>query len=85
MRDKAKSIASSLESNPPPLPADEISEGRRLLEWMEGRHFVFLGYRHYNLERGSSEDKLVPDTRTGLGILRPGNRGTARSGTVSTV
>jgi len=74
MRETAKSIAASLESNPPPLPSDEISEGRRLLEWMEGRHFVFLGYRHYNLERGSTEDKLVPDTRSGLGILRNGGR-----------
>lgn len=83
MRDKAKSIAAGLESNPPPLPADEISEARRLLEWMEGRHFVFLGYRHYNLERGSSEDKLVPDTRTGLGILHNGGRGTVRSGTTT--
>ena len=83
MRDKVKGIIAHLESNPPPLPADEISEGRRLLEWMEGRHFVFLGYRHYNLERGSSEDKLIPDTRTGLGILRNGNRGTHRSGTTT--
>jgi glutamate dehydrogenase len=82
MRDKVKSIISSLESNPPPLPADDVSEGRRLLEWMEGRHFVFLGFRHYNLERGSSEDRLVPDTRSGLGILRSGNRGTVRSGPV---
>jgi glutamate dehydrogenase len=80
MRDKVKSIVSTLEANPPPLPADEVSEGRRLLEWMEARHFVFLGYRHYNLERGSSEDKLVPDTRSGLGILRNGSRGTVRSG-----
>src|SRR5260370_1165112 len=71
------------EANPPPLAADEVSEGRPLLEWMEGRHFVFLGYRHYTLERGSSEDKLVPDTRTGLGILRNGNRGTHRSGTAT--
>lgn len=80
MRDKVKSIISGLESNPPPLPSDEVSEGRRLLEWMEGRHFVFLGFRHYNLERGSSEDRLVPDTRSGLGILRKGNRGSVRSG-----
>src|SRR5882724_6915615 len=83
MRDKVKSIVTELESNPPPLPADEVSEGRRLLEWMEGRHFVFLGYRHYKLERGSSEDKLIPDSRTGLGILRNGSRGTARSGTTT--
>ncbi len=83
MRDKVKSIIAGLESNPPPLPFDEVSEGRRLLEWMEGRHFVFLGYRHYDLERGPSEDRLIPDVRTGLGILRSGKRGTPRSGPVT--
>ena len=70
MRDKVNTLVASLEANPPPLPADEISEARRLLEWMGDRHFVFLGYRYYRLERGSSEDKLVPDIRSGLGILR---------------
>src|SRR5262249_27052840 len=80
MRDQVNGIVAQLESNPPPLPADEVSEGHRLLEWMEDRHFVFLGYRHYNLERGSGEDKLIPETRTGLGILRAGNRGATRSG-----
>ena len=83
MRDKVRSVAAALESNPPPLPADEISEGRRLLEWMEDRHFVFLGYRQYNLERGAGEDKLVPDIRSGLGILRNDGRGTVRSGTTT--
>jgi glutamate dehydrogenase len=83
MRETAKSVSTALESNPPPLPADEISEGRRLLEWMEGRHFVFLGYRHYNLERGSSEDQLVPDTRSGLGILRHAGRGTKQAGVIT--
>jgi glutamate dehydrogenase len=83
MRETARSVSAALESNPPPLPADEISEGRRLLEWMEGRHFVFLGYRHYNLERGSTEDKLVPDTRSGLGILRNTHRGARESGAIT--
>ncbi len=83
MREKARSVSAGLESNPPPLPADEISEGRRLLEWMEGRHFVFLGYRHYNLERGSTEDKLIPDTRSGLGILRQTGRGTRAAGAIT--
>src|SRR2546430_14851167 len=46
---------------------------------MEARHFVFLGYRHYTLERGSSEDKLAPDTKSGLGILRGGTGGAGRS------
>jgi glutamate dehydrogenase len=82
MRDKVKSVTAALQKDPPPLPADEISEARLLLEWMEGRHFVFLGYRYYRLERGQSEDKLVPEPRTGLGILRNGERATTRAGTI---
>ena len=51
--------------------------------WMEARHFVFLGYRHYTLERGAQEDRLVPDPRSGLGILRDGKR--KRKGAGATV
>src|SRR6516225_3666988 len=76
MRERAREIIRRLESDPPPLPPGEVSEAAHLLDWMEARHFVFLGYRHYRLERGSSEDRLVPDVRSGLGILRDGrNRG----------
>ncbi|HKD55726.1 MAG TPA: NAD-glutamate dehydrogenase [Steroidobacteraceae bacterium] len=69
MRERVREIISRLESDPPPLPASEVEEARHLLDWMEARHFVFLGYRHYHLERGRTEDRLVPDTRSGLGIL----------------
>src|SRR6185369_5784536 len=63
-------------SNPPPLPIEEIEEGHALLEWMEERHFVFLGYRHYKLTRGQGSDRLMSDPGSGLGILRstPGER-----------
>jgi glutamate dehydrogenase len=83
MRDKAKGLVAALEANPPPLPAEEIGEARRLLEWMEARHFVFLGYRYYKLERGSNEDKLVPDARSSLGILRNTAPTSARPGQVA--
>ncbi len=79
MRERAREIIRRLESDPPPLPAEEVSEAAHLLDWMEARHFVFLGYRHYRLERGRSEDRLVPDVRSGLGILRDTrSRGRAR-------
>jgi glutamate dehydrogenase len=70
MRERVRSLVADLQRDPPPLPAEEITEARQLLEWMEERHFVFLGYRQYRLERGEREDRLVPDTRSGLGILR---------------
>jgi glutamate dehydrogenase len=74
MRERARSVVSTLENSPPPVPADDVAEARHLLSWMEARHFVFLGYRHYTLERGAQEDRLVSDPRSGLGILRDGKR-----------
>jgi len=79
MRKQAHKLIMSLEKDPPPLPEAEVSEARRLLEWMEGRHFLFVGYRYYRLERGASSDRVVPERRTSLGILRDAEAG-ARSG-----
>src|SRR6266481_293470 len=73
-RERVREIITRLETDPPPLPAAEVSEASHLLDWMEGRHFVFLGYRRYRLERGRSEDRLVPDPRSGLGILSSARR-----------
>jgi glutamate dehydrogenase len=70
MRKQVRKLIVSLEQHPPPLPAAEVSEACRLLEWMEARHFLFVGYRHYRLERGASFDRVVPERRTSLGILR---------------
>jgi glutamate dehydrogenase len=83
MRERARTLVASLESNQLPVPDDDISEARHLLSWMEARHFVFLGYRRYILERGPQEDQLVPDPRSGLGILRDGKR--KRKGSGATV
>src|SRR3977135_4538543 len=35
------------ETSPPPLPAADVSEAAHLLDWMEGRQYVVLGYRRY--------------------------------------
>ncbi|HVY82646.1 MAG TPA: NAD-glutamate dehydrogenase [Steroidobacteraceae bacterium] len=70
IRERVRALSADLKNDPPPLPAEEVREARELLDWMESRHFVFLGYRYYKLQRGASQDKLVPDSRTGLGILR---------------
>jgi glutamate dehydrogenase len=77
MRERVREVINRLESDPPPLPPADLGEARHLLDWMEGQHFVFLGYRHYRLERGRTEDRLVPDASSGLGILRANRRGHA--------
>lgn len=45
-------------------------EAIALLDWMEGAHFVFLGYRYQRLIRGTHRDRLQAKRRSGLGILR---------------
>jgi glutamate dehydrogenase len=75
MREQVREIITRLKSDPPPLPALEVSEAAHLLDWMEARHFVFLGYRHYRLQRGRTADRLAPDVRSGLGLLSPRRRG----------
>ncbi len=84
MRERVRSLVGHLERDPPSLPSDEISEARQLLEWMEERHFVFLGYRYYRLERGAGEDRLIAEARTGLGILRARGAGGRPAPTVLT-
>ena len=45
-------------------------EAIALLDWMEGAHFVFLGYRYQRLTRGAHRDRLQAEQRSRLGIFR---------------
>jgi glutamate dehydrogenase len=70
MNAQARQIIEDLEKNPPPLPEEEISEGKALLEWLADDHFTFLGYREYHLEADGDDDILRAVPGTGFGILR---------------
>jgi glutamate dehydrogenase len=80
MRAAARGAAQDLISLGAKLDASELSETCALLEWMENRHFTFLGYREYRLKGRKGREMLAPVKATGLGILRPGHRKT-ESGT----
>src|SRR5438105_3190017 len=47
MREKVAEIIAELDQRPPPLPADEVAEGRDFLAWIEDNHYTYLGYRDY--------------------------------------
>src|SRR4051794_29437317 len=71
MRDGARAIAHELASDPPPLDPEDVAEGAALLEWLADGHFVFLGYRDYDLEHDSrGQVSLCAVPGSGLGILR---------------
>ncbi|RMD62083.1 MAG: NAD-glutamate dehydrogenase, partial [Alphaproteobacteria bacterium] len=70
MRARMQQIIADLETAPPPLPGDEISEGIAFLKWLDDDHFTYLGYREYRFEEegGVAVARVLPDS--GAGILR---------------
>ncbi|HEY0748675.1 MAG TPA: NAD-glutamate dehydrogenase [Steroidobacteraceae bacterium] len=76
MQSAAHRAAQDLSSMAGRFDATELSETCALLEWMENRHFTFLGYREYRLRGRKGREMLEPIRASGLGILRPGHRRT---------
>src|SRR5436305_137903 len=70
MQQTLQQIRRDLDVKPTPVDAEEVTEARDLLEWLDHDNFIFLGYRAYDLFTKDGQDQLsaVPDS--GLGILR---------------
>ena len=71
MRDRRAAIA-EIDERAPPLPPDELAEGRAFLSWLADDHFTFLGYRCHELVVIGGEDALKIVPGSSLGILREG-------------
>lgn len=65
-------VIADLKTNPPPLPAGEISEAVDFLEWLVAENFTFLGLREYRLAGANRQPEIVPGS--GLGVLRHDGR-----------
>ncbi|HRE14149.1 MAG TPA: NAD-glutamate dehydrogenase, partial [Usitatibacteraceae bacterium] len=63
-------VVDELDQVPPPLPPEELRQGREFLTWLADDHFTFLGYRDYQLSSVGGEDLLRIVAGTGLGVLR---------------
>ena len=72
-------VVDELAAHPPPIDADDLTEGTALLTWMGDQHFTFLGCRSYDLSREDGEDVLRPVPGTGLGLLRNAPEAPSRS------
>src|ERR671917_2629119 len=70
MREKARTIASELEEEAPPVEKGELAETKAFLEWIASDNYTFLGYRDYDLLAQNGEDQLRSVPGSGLGILR---------------
>ncbi len=72
MNDKVLSVVTELEKSPPPIPAEQLDEGRAFLRWLADNHFTFLGYRRHELVIVDGQDALKIVPGSSLGILREG-------------
>ena len=59
--------------------AEELEEIAAFLEWLEAGHFVFLGYRGYDLLDLQGETALAVEPESGLGLLRKVDRSSYRT------
>ncbi|MBA2636792.1 MAG: NAD-glutamate dehydrogenase [Solirubrobacterales bacterium] len=79
MRGRAQELIAELREPAPSLDRDELAEASALLAWMDDRHFIFLGFREYELVSEAGEDRLRALEGSGSGILREA-AGRRRSG-----
>jgi glutamate dehydrogenase len=70
MRARLAADVQELETTKLPMPAEEVSEAKEFLRWLDDGNFIFLGSRRYTFETRDGSDFLPPVADTGLGILR---------------
>jgi glutamate dehydrogenase len=68
MLDRVRALAQ--ESSRAALASVNQQEGIAFLQWLEDKHFTFLGARHYDLAREGNTVTLAVVPDSGLGILR---------------
>jgi glutamate dehydrogenase len=64
---RVREVIAELQTKPPPLANEEISEASAFLKWMVEENFTFLGARDYAF---TNDEILAPVSETGLGLLR---------------
>src|SRR5438874_5884952 len=69
MRARVEQAIKTFNSNPPPLPIDEVAEANQFLQWLCADNFTFLGLREYRFSSDINASDEI-STGQGLGILR---------------
>src|SRR5258708_5106557 len=80
MRARVEQAIKTFNSNPPPLPIDEIAEANQFLQWLCANNFTFLGLREYRFSSDADTSDEI-SAGEGLGILRDPDVKILRRGT----
>ncbi len=70
MRAQVGIILGEIAAKAPPLPAEELAEGKAFVSWLAENNFTFLGYRRHELVTVDGADALKIVPGSSLGILR---------------
>ncbi len=70
MREQMDNVLRGLGRNPPPVEEAEREEVREFLSWVHDNHFIFLGYRRYDLRGSGEHSELRVVRKSGLGVHR---------------
>src|SRR5258705_74972 len=80
MRAHVEQAIKTFNSNPPPLPIDEVAEANQFLQWLCADNFTFLGLREYRFSPDTDASDEI-SAGQGLGILRDPDVRILRRGT----
>jgi len=81
MRNRLTNVATSLSTEMPRVPVQQLSESIQFLRWALDNNFTFLGIREYELKGKGTKSKLIPKAGAGLGLLRDQKMKVLRRGT----
>jgi len=70
MRERLQTVLAELDASPPPLPREELDEGREFLKWVDSNHFTFLGFEELDLLGSDGDLELRIRDGSALGVLR---------------
>ncbi|MGY0557007.1 NAD-glutamate dehydrogenase [Lysobacter sp. A421] len=79
MHGKMVSVADDLTERKLPVSEAGREEGQQFLRWAADDHFIFLGYREYDVVDQGGEDLLRAVKGSGLGLLRGKDTGKPRA------
>jgi len=72
MRAAVQALSASLATPPVGAKPEEFAEARAFLQWLDERHFTFLGFTESRAQSAGGAVTLHADAATGLGLLRQG-------------
>lgn len=86
IREKCQALIEELEDYKRHFPSDETREAITFLKWLLDEHFIFFGYRQYDLIDTANTDAYIQaEANSGYGLLRNDDEATLKKRLISSM